>query len=270
MMNPPPTLARVVSVMRFLIATCKNVSVVALGCCLWFVLFSYHPNQVGALLPELRTELTPVLDNFQFKTVTSGELARTQEFREQGFWSKLFGGTHSTLPEPKELKKATAALSSASSAPVPEAFPPVSNASGTGTSTTTNEGFAIVPMSTQPKALFIKANINNVSLGHFVLDTGATYMSISRDMAEELGLDLRHTSKVPITTANGTIEVPKVILKSVKVNGLEARNVEATVMDFKSTSSFSGLLGLSFISRFRLTLDPMKGQMVFEPVASAR
>jgi clan AA aspartic protease (TIGR02281 family) len=177
------------------------------------------------------------------------------------WWHRLLGSpapNQALLPEPK---KATAALSTA---PVPEALTESVATLGPAL----KETFAVVPMSNQPKALFIKANINNLSLGHFVLDTGATYMSISKDMAEELGLDLKHTAKVPITTANGTIEVPKVILRSVKVNGLEAKNVEATVMDFKSSSSFSGLLGLSFINRFRLTLDPGKGQMVFEPIAS--
>lgn len=129
---------------------------------------------------------------------------------------------------------------------------------------------AVVPMDLQPKALFVTAHINNHKEGHFILDTGATYMSISNEMAEELGLDLTRTEMVPITTANGRIEVPKVVLKSVKVNGLEAKNVEATVMNFKKDASFSGLLGLSFINQFKLTIDPNKGHLLFEPLQSAQ
>ncbi len=129
---------------------------------------------------------------------------------------------------------------------------------------------AVVPMDLQPKALFVTANINNRQEGHFILDTGATYMSISKEMAEELGLDLTRTEMVPITTANGKIEVPKVILKSVKVNGLEAKNVEATVMNFKKDASFSGLLGLSFINQFKLTIDPNKGHLMFEPLKTSQ
>jgi clan AA aspartic protease (TIGR02281 family) len=129
---------------------------------------------------------------------------------------------------------------------------------------------AIVPMDLQPKALFVTAHINNRQDGHFILDTGATYMSISQEMAEELGIDLSRTEMVPITTANGKIEVPKVILKSVKVNGLEAKDVEATVMNFKKDASFSGLLGLSFINQFKLTIDPNKGQLLFEPLQTSQ
>lgn len=129
---------------------------------------------------------------------------------------------------------------------------------------------AVVPMELQPKALFVTANINNRQEGHFILDTGATYMSISKEMAEELGIDLSRTEMVPITTANGKIEVPKVILKSVKVNGLEAKNVEATVMNFKKDASFSGLLGLSFINQFKLTIDPNQGHLLFEPLKTSQ
>jgi clan AA aspartic protease (TIGR02281 family) len=129
---------------------------------------------------------------------------------------------------------------------------------------------AVVPMELQPKALFVTAHINNHKDGHFILDTGATYMSISNEMAEELGLDLTRTEMIPITTANGRIEVPKVVLKSVKVNGLEAKNVEATVMNFKKDASFSGLLGLSFINQFKLTIDPNKGHLLFEPLQTTQ
>jgi clan AA aspartic protease (TIGR02281 family) len=126
--------------------------------------------------------------------------------------------------------------------------------------------FTTVPMSLEPKALFVKVNVNDRSSGHFILDTGATYTSISRRMAQELGFDLNETETISITTANGELQVPKVRLKTVKVNNIEASDVEATVMDFEENASFSGLLGLSFIQHFKLTLDPQNGQMRFEPL----
>ena len=126
--------------------------------------------------------------------------------------------------------------------------------------------FTSVPMSLKPKALFIQVKINDKATGHFILDTGATYTTISRRMARQLGLDLEHSEKIAITTANGELDVPKVRLKTVAVNGIEASDVEATVMDFGEGNSFAGLLGLSFIQHFKLTLDPKNGQMIFEPI----
>ena len=126
--------------------------------------------------------------------------------------------------------------------------------------------YASVPMALKPKALFIQVKINNKATGHFILDTGATYTTISKGMARQLGLNLEGGEKIAITTANGELEVPKVRLKTVAVNGIKATDVEATVMDFGEGNSFAGLLGLSFIQHFKLTLDPKNGQMLFEPI----
>jgi len=123
-----------------------------------------------------------------------------------------------------------------------------------------------VPLKSNKNALIVDAVINqsgNQADGVFIIDTGATYTSISRDMADKLGLDLNHCETVYITTANGRIEVPKVTIQKLNVNGLEAYNVEATVIPLRKESSFSGLLGLSFIRQFVLTIDPQANQLIF-------
>jgi clan AA aspartic protease (TIGR02281 family) len=123
----------------------------------------------------------------------------------------------------------------------------------------------VVPLKRSSQALMLEATLNHQTVGTFILDTGATYTSISREMAEEMGLDLINAPKVRITTANGRIEVPKVLIQTLNVNGVEAHNVEATVIDIRKGSSFAGLLGLSFIKKFKLTIDPVAGQLIFQP-----
>ncbi len=123
-----------------------------------------------------------------------------------------------------------------------------------------------VPLKNSKNALVVDAFVHHAGTqvdGVFIIDTGATYTSISRDMAEQLGLDLTHCETVFITTANGRIEVPKVTLEKLNVNGLEAYNVEATVIPLRKESSFAGLLGLSFIRQFVLTIDPQANQLIF-------
>jgi clan AA aspartic protease (TIGR02281 family) len=126
------------------------------------------------------------------------------------------------------------------------------------------------PMRVQLKpsrnALLLNARLTQQSRqtqGDLIVDTGATYTSISQQMAEELGLDLVSCAKVHITTANGRIEVPKVIIETLNVNGLEAHNIEATVIPVRPGSSFSGLLGLSFLRNFIVTIDAQGGSLVF-------
>lgn len=122
-----------------------------------------------------------------------------------------------------------------------------------------------VPLQPYQSALMVEALLNNRVRGNFIVDTGATYTSISQEMAEQLGDSITPIGTVRITTANGRIEARKVLIAHINVNGVEAHDVEATVIDVRPGSSFSGLLGLSFIRQFRLTIDPQEGLLVFQP-----
>ena len=128
----------------------------------------------------------------------------------------------------------------------------------------------IVPLKNVQNALMVDVTLVNSAngkrtTGTFIIDTGATYTSISRNLANQLGLNLQTDDTVRITTANGKIEVPKVNLDQVSIGGVNASDVETTVIQLSPTSSFSGLLGLSFIRQFKMTIDPDAHQLVFEP-----
>lgn len=125
------------------------------------------------------------------------------------------------------------------------------------------QSFAI-PLLNRKNALMLNATINHEATGTFIVDTGATYTSISQHMADQIKDELTYIGSVKITTANGQIKVPKVLIKSITINGLEAHNVEATIINLHHGSSFSGLLGLSFIKQFQLTIDPVQNQLVFQ------
>ena len=132
------------------------------------------------------------------------------------------------------------------------------------------QSMSVVPLKNAQNALMVDATLTNQRTGQtmtgtFIIDTGATYTSISHEAAEELGLDLGGSPSIRITTANGRIEVPKVTIDSVNVSGLEAKNVDVTVIPLRKGTNFSGLLGLSFIRQFRLTIDPARNQLIFQP-----
>ncbi|MFN8614952.1 MAG: retroviral-like aspartic protease family protein [Vampirovibrionales bacterium] len=122
-----------------------------------------------------------------------------------------------------------------------------------------------IPLLNQTNALMVTARLNDAVSGTFVVDTGATYTSISQEMADQLAAcnGLRYVGTVRITTANGQIDVPKVVIDRVRIHGLEARNVEATVINLHKGGSFSGLLGLSFLRNFQVTINPQSNQLVF-------
>lgn len=148
----------------------------------------------------------------------------------------------------------------------PVSYQPVITVAATQSGRSFQEPVKVLLKNTQ-NALIVDAVLHQEgqqSSGAFIIDTGATYTSISHQMAEQLGLNLTDCEKVLITTANGRIEVPKVTIERLQVNGLEAHNVEATVIPVRAGSSFSGLLGLSFMRQFVVTIDPQAGHLLFQ------
>ncbi len=82
----------------------------------------------------------------------------------------------------------------------------------------------------------------------FLLDTGATNVSLPQGLARQLDLPLRPGRMVK--TANGMVQTWTTRLDSVSLGGLTARNLRATVLP-----NFPGdqvLLGMDFLKRFEL------------------
>ena len=93
-----------------------------------------------------------------------------------------------------------------------------------------------------------EALINNEKVDVLV-DTGATGVAISQKVADKL--KLKSIEAVRTTTANGDIVGYLVRLDSVKVGGVEAKNVAATIVP-----SLEGevLLGMSYLGRMDVRL----------------
>jgi aspartyl protease family protein len=89
-------------------------------------------------------------------------------------------------------------------------------------------------------------SINGVPV-NFMVDTGATMVSISTRTAQRMGVDLKTAQAGMTTTANGTAVAYKVTLTNVKVGAISLNLVEALVSDGMSDSF--ALLGNSFLSR---------------------
>lgn len=112
-------------------------------------------------------------------------------------------------------------------------------------------------------------NINDAAIVKFIFDTGASYTTISSQLASRLGIATANAEKLKIMTGSGFIYAPKVILKKIEVNGIAAYNVETIVSDLPFHSSgtagdLAGLLGLSFMKNFKVTLDKSHNQVILE------
>ena len=81
----------------------------------------------------------------------------------------------------------------------------------------------------------------------FLVDTGATMVTLSSDDARRLGIDYRQGSRVVSQTANGRVIVYRVRLDNVAVGGVTILNVDAVVQEGSGLDM--ALLGMSFLNR---------------------
>jgi aspartyl protease family protein len=83
----------------------------------------------------------------------------------------------------------------------------------------------------------------------FLVDTGATAISISQTEAERMGLNFSAGRRIMTQTANGVVPAHMVSLTSVRIGDVEVRNVEAIVIPGQMSHV---LLGNSFLTRFQM------------------
>jgi clan AA aspartic protease (TIGR02281 family) len=96
------------------------------------------------------------------------------------------------------------------------------------------------------------------------VDTGSSYVVISWKLINALGIKINPKRILQITTATTVETVPQVTIPEVKVIGKSVRNVEGIVKDLPSESHVDGLLGLSFLKNFKITIDFKKGLLSLE------
>lgn len=85
----------------------------------------------------------------------------------------------------------------------------------------------------------------------FMVDTGATWVSMNAHEARRLGIDFRYRGEPGrVSTANGVVRVYTITLDSVQVGDITVKNVKAAVLEGDSPPVV--LLGMSFLNRVNL------------------
>jgi clan AA aspartic protease (TIGR02281 family) len=99
----------------------------------------------------------------------------------------------------------------------------------------------------------------------FIIDTGASMVTIPSETARGLGLIVNvRTPRRTIYTAGGVITAPEVVVPSIAIDDWEVRNVKALVVDLPNNLGW-GLLGMNYLRRFRMDLNTEEGLLLLEP-----
>jgi aspartyl protease family protein len=96
-----------------------------------------------------------------------------------------------------------------------------------------------------------------------MVDTGASTLVLPRSLIISLGYRRDHLDSVQVQTANGLTNGLSATLRSVRVGDAETAGVAVTFVDDDLLGG-KRLLGMSFLGRFRVTIDGSKGLLQLE------
>ncbi len=109
--------------------------------------------------------------------------------------------------------------------------------------------------STENGVLIVKAIFPGKETCFLILDTGASRVSLSPEMADVLGLSKKLGDEIETLVAGGmTVKGRSVDISWITVAGQTAKNIQGIILS-SSKPGIDGLLGRSFLKRFILDID---------------
>jgi len=127
------------------------------------------------------------------------------------------------------------------------------------------ENKIVVRFAPGSREIGVKATVNGKQEQDFLVDTGASFVTIPSAAVEALGLSNSLSSHLQeVQTPGGPVSARAVTLASIELQGWSVSNVKALVMDLPNRPGL-GLLGLNFLDSFRMDLRADEGILTLEP-----
>jgi clan AA aspartic protease (TIGR02281 family) len=119
------------------------------------------------------------------------------------------------------------------------------------------------------QSIIVDCLLDNKVSAKLVLDTGATTVVLRNSVAKQLlGMNSgRFIPDMQVRLADGRIASAKfIVIGSLRVQDVEAKRVEACVLtsDVGGADMKDGLLGMSFLKRFKFTIDQKEKKLILE------
>ena len=127
------------------------------------------------------------------------------------------------------------------------------------------QGKIIIRFAPGTRQIPVTASINQGTPHEFIVDTGASMVTIPFSTARDLGIVISvRNPRRKVYTAGGEIYAPEVVLDSITLEDFTTYNVKALVLDLPNQPGV-GLLGLNFLRRFRMDLNTDDGMLMLAP-----
>jgi aspartyl protease family protein len=116
-----------------------------------------------------------------------------------------------------------------------------------------------VRLKSSGNALLVEASVNGIA-GAFLLDTGASFVSITKTFANKAKIPVNAESQVMLQSANGLTSGLLATANVINVGDAYAAYVPVVISDdtklvrANDPDNVVGLLGMSFLSKFEITI----------------
>lgn len=182
-------------------------------------------------------------------------------------WTDAQGRLHFTQnleQVPPEHRAAARTKAKAPKAPGVQMYEgPASPAPTTVKRTRRRAGEAMrIPFQRDGSLMRVNVKLDDLVTAPFLIDTGASGISLPSAVAERLGFRVRHdTPHTDVITANGRVSRAIMTLQSVELAGARVESLDATV----NPAMDIGLLGGSFFNNFVYRVDAAAGYIELRP-----
>jgi clan AA aspartic protease (TIGR02281 family) len=124
-----------------------------------------------------------------------------------------------------------------------------------------------VPLTSIGGSLVVRVLLNQERSAQLIVDTGASMTVLSMDVALDLGiLGTTENELLTVNTAGGSVQVNMNYLSSLSVGSAQATNVAVAIHDLPEVPEpIEGLLGMSFLKHFLVTLDSDHARLILRP-----
>jgi clan AA aspartic protease (TIGR02281 family) len=121
----------------------------------------------------------------------------------------------------------------------------------------------IIPFQSFGEGMLVDVMINGYIPARMLLDTGATVVKINKKLLDRINQDLpENRRRGYVSTAGGMIKAEEVFIEKIDVGGAVKENVRAFFShEAYDDAHFDGLLGMSFLSDFNMTVDYKNNQI---------
>ncbi|MEC4673378.1 MAG: retropepsin-like aspartic protease [Nitrospirota bacterium] len=120
----------------------------------------------------------------------------------------------------------------------------------------------IIPLTRKGRSLYVQVELNDYREATLLVDTGASEVALTPDVAFELGLIDGDTPEAMYMTANGQVSSYVTTIESIRLGDAVQYDVPTSISKNNALTGFGdGLLGMSFFEHYIVFVDSAKEEL---------